>query len=371
MPTWRAIAAAVRPWSPVTTMIRMPASWQRRPPRPPPAAAGRPSRPARGSRARARRPRALGQRRRRGEPALRDAEHAQALAGVASTSALDLARARRRRAGARARRVQHDRRAPRQHRLRRALGVDPQRPSRSSTVDISLSAGSKWNWRRRRSLALRRVDVGAELARPPRASPPRSGRRSARVRRRAAALLHAAIASASRPTAAAARRGWSSACLEVERLRRRPDVGDAHAVLGQRAGLVGADHVGRAERLDRAQALDDRAAPHELAHPDRERERDDRQQSLGHVADEQADGEDDRVADRQAGAEHGERDERDADRRTAISGDEPSHPADLALERALLALHALGQRRDAPELGAHPGREDDARAASPPCRSCR
>ena len=40
--------------------------------------------------------------------------------------------------------------------------------------------------------------------------------------------------------------------------------------------------------------------------------------------------------------------------------DEPSHPADLALERALVVLHPFGKRRDAPQLGAHAGREDDS-----------
>ena len=69
----------------------------------------------------------------------------------------------------------------------------------------------------------------------------------------------------------------------------------AHPVLGQRPGLVGADDRRRAERLDRAQPLDERAAAREARHADRERERDRRQQPLGHVGDDQADREGDRV----------------------------------------------------------------------------
>ena len=89
---------------------------------------------------------------------------------------------------------------------------------------------------------------------------------------------------------------------------------DLHAVLGQRAGLVGADHRGRAERLDRAESLDERAL--------RERGRGRRrpsasvivgQQTLGHVGDQQADGEHGRGRERQARGERAERQERDAD----------------------------------------------------------
>ena len=43
----------------------------------------------------------------------------------------------------------------------------------------------------------------------------------------------------------------------------------------------------------------------------------------------------------------------------AIAGDQPRDFAHLRFERAGLLLDALGQRRDAAELGAHPGREHD------------
>ena len=42
---------------------------------------------------------------------------------------------------------------------------------------------------------------------------------------------------------------------------RQPQLGDRHAVLGQRAGLVGAQHGGRAQRLDRGGAPRQHARP--------------------------------------------------------------------------------------------------------------
>ena len=68
-----------------------------------------------------------------------------------------------------------------------------------------------------------------------------------------------------------------------------PDGVDAHPVLGQGPGLVGADDVGRPEGLDRAQPLDQTAVPRHLGDADGEREGDRGQQPLGDVGDQQAD----------------------------------------------------------------------------------
>ena len=128
--------------------------------------------------------------------------------------------------------------------------------------------------------------------------------------------------------------------------------------------------VGRAERLDRAQPLDERAAPREPGHADRERERDRRQQPLGDVGDDQADREDERVVERQAGREPADRQEREADG-DRDERDQPGDAPHLLLERALLGLDALGERRDPAELGLHAGREDERRAPRRRRRPCR
>ena len=137
---------------------------------------------------------------------------------------------------------------------------------------------------------------------------------------------------------------------------RGPRFDRAHPVLGQRAGLVGADHIGGPERLDRAQALDQSATAREQPHGDRERERDHRQQPLGHVAGQQPDREHDAVLDRKPGPEDRDRHERNRHPHRDPS-DQPSDATHLPLERAGLLLDTLGQRRDATKLGVHAGRE--------------
>ena len=138
---------------------------------------------------------------------------------------------------------------------------------------------------------------------------------------------------------------------------------DAHPVLGQRPGLVGADDACRSERFDGAQALDDRAAADQLARADGKCQGDYRQQAFGHESDQQSDGEDDRVANRESGDKGRDRHER----RGREDGDQRDQPGDLAhlpLERRFVALNALGEARDPPQLGLHPGREDDGASLS-------
>ena len=138
-----------------------------------------------------------------------------------------------------------------------------------------------------------------------------------------------------------------------------------HPVLGQRPGLVGADHVSRPERLDGTQPLDHCAPSCELADTDRQRQSDDGQQALGDVADDEPDREDDRLGDGEASRDHRERNEhgghRYRDRR-----DEPGNLPHVLLERALLALDPLGQCRDAAQLGLHSRGEHQRSRASPP-----
>ena len=123
----------------------------------------------------------------------------------------------------------------------------------------------------------------------------------------------------------------------------------------------------RAERLDRAEPLHERAAPGERRDADGQRERDRRQQPLGHVGDEQADREarprppaDSPAASMPIGQER----EPDDD------GDERDQPGDAADLRARAgsarSSTRCGQRGDPAELGLHPGRVTTSAVASPP-----
>ena len=292
------------------------------------------------------------------QPALGDGEDAQPLPGVAFGQLQEL------RAFCRAERAllsvaPDHRRAARQQRLRRALGVDP--PVAVAVVDRGHELEHRIEVEVPQALAVAcggvhghaQVACGDEHRQLGRIA----GRVAARRRRvRVVARRHRVPEPAKDGCALLVGAGAFGGRVDVERLRRRPDRGDLHPVLGQGAGLVGADHVRRAERLDRAQALDHRAAAHQLADTDRERERDHRQQALRHVADEQPDREHHRVGNGEAGAEHRDRDERgtgdERDQR-----DQPGDPSYLRLQRALVALDALRQRGDAPELCVHAGRE--------------
>ena len=77
---------------------------------------------------------------------------------------------------------------------------------------------------------------------------------------------------------------------------------DGHLVAGQRAGLVGADERGRAERLDRLQAPDQGVARGQPLGAEGQRQGDGRQQALGDERDRDADGEQEAVAWRAARA---------------------------------------------------------------------
>ena len=298
MPTRRAIAAAVRPLSPVMTMMRMPARRQ---------AATASATSGRGGSSIATSPRKHSSRSASSRisgsgsgaarAALGDGEHAQPLPRVARRRNREISARSAGPSGRSRPSVQITVEQRGSSASGAPLASTHRSPSRSSTVDISLSTGSKWNCGGGRGRARRNPRPRRGRPRRP-ASPAPSDRRSRSWPARARwALLQAAIARRAGRATGALPRAWSAA-LEVERLRRSPDRGDAHPVLGQRAGLVGADHVRRAERLDGAQALDHRAAAHQLANADRERERDHRQQALRHVAHEQADREHHRIGDR-------------------------------------------------------------------------
>ncbi len=146
--------------------------------------------------------------------------------------------------------------------------------------------------------------------------------------------------------------------LERRRSGGGPERCGAHPVLGDGARLVGADHRRRAERLDGREPLDERPPRGELTHADGQRQRDRRQEPLGHVRDEQADREDHRIADREAGDERADRDEREAHGH-GDERDQPCDARDLLLQRACHLTHALRERGHPAELGGHARVEHD------------
>jgi len=137
---------------------------------------------------------------------------------------------------------------------------------------------------------------------------------------------------------------------------------DPHAVLGQRAGLVRADVGDRAERLDRRQATDQRVGAHHLARAEGERDGHHRRQRLGNRRHGEAD----------RGEEHEQRllatqqadDEQDQAERDHRERQPLAEPGEPALQGRAAVLRATQQRRHAPELGLHAGRDDDPAPAT-------
>ena len=287
-------ARAVSPWSPVTTMIRMPAVWQRA------TASGdlRPRRvdhrdePEQGQLALGVVP-AVSDGVRRGQRPLGHGEHPQPLARPT------------RRSGGR-------------HGAAVVLGQRPVAGRRGQPRCSGAAPPPA-----RPCVASRRPAVRARRRSTSVAGPGRSGTGAgaAGARRRpaapAAAAKYSRATSVGSPCALAGSAGSSGRCCRSPRpgepatrgvgrrgpvaaggatSRRRSTPGRPHPVQGQGAGLVGADHGGRAERLHRGEALDQRALAGEHPHADGQGQGDRRQQALGHVGDQQADREVQRVA---------------------------------------------------------------------------
>jgi hypothetical protein len=141
-----------------------------------------------------------------------------------------------------------------------------------------------------------------------------------------------------------------------------PDVLDGHAVLGERPGLVRADHGRAAQRLHRREPAQDGIAARHPAHPDGERDGHRDGQAFRYHRHRQGDGDEEHVV------------RRFAQRHTAGEGDDgrPSHhqPDDLgevvhaALARCLARRFTAHQPGDRSELGRRAGGDDDARAAA-------
>ena len=113
----------------------------------------------------------------------------------------------------------------------------------------------------------------------------------------AASVYESSASTGSAATAAAGSPSVSrSTSPAAVRIADRP-----HPVLGQRSGLVGADHGRRAQGLDGAQALDERSPAGQARDADGKREGDGRQESLRDVGHDQADRERRRVLEWKAG----------------------------------------------------------------------
>lgn len=134
----------------------------------------------------------------------------------------------------------------------------------------------------------------------------------------------------------------------------RPDGRHPHPVLGQRAGLVRADHGGRAQGLHCGEPLHHGAGPGQGAYPGGEGERDGGQQPLRDVGDQQTDGEAHGGCQGETGGE-AERQESQADP-DRDHGDQPGGAFDLLLQWARFRVGAFAERRDPAQFGVHAGR---------------
>ena len=152
------------------------------------------------------------------------------------------------------------------------------------------------------------------------------------------------------------------AAVELDFTGCDPQPAHRHSVLGQRAGLVGKDDRGRAQRFDRRQPLDQRVLPRHAPHAARERERRDDRQALGDGGDRERDGrfddEENAVAGAQADAD--DDDGQDEGRPHQL----PGQPRQFLFQRRTAGFGLFDELRDAAKLGVEAGRRDHADAAA-------
>ncbi len=131
-----------------------------------------------------------------------------------------------------------------------------------------------------------------------------------------------------------------------------------HLVARERAGLVGADHRGRAQGLHRRELAHDHVAPGHALHAQREHNRGDRGEPLGHGGHGQAHAQQQHIHQRPQVAHaahhydsdahhHGDDDHHDAE--------QPPHAPELALQRGRLLLGILKRVGDLADLSAGAG----------------
>ena len=132
---------------------------------------------------------------------------------------------------------------------------------------------------------------------------------------------------------------------------------DRHLVLGQGAGLVGADHRGRAQGLHGGQPADQDAHAGHPLHPQGQGHGRDRQQPFRHRGDGQRDAHLQHVQERVA-AKPTRQDDHEAERQDDAD-QQATELGQLPLERRVPIVRTLDQRADLPDLAAHAGGGDD------------
>ena len=139
-------------------------------------------------------------------------------------------------------------------------------------------------------------------------------------------------------------------------LSRRPHVHHRHPVLGEGAGLVGADDPGAAQGLHSGEPLDDGVAARHALHPQGQHDGDDGGQALGNGGHRQGDGGHEHVQNLLALEEsHPEHDGADAQ---ADKGEGLGDLCHLPLEGGGGGLLVHEKSGDAPHLGVHAGAGD-------------
>ena len=135
-----------------------------------------------------------------------------------------------------------------------------------------------------------------------------------------------------------------------------------HFVFRQRAGLVGADHGGAAERFHRGKPAHQRVAFDHPLHAQRQGDRDHRRQGFRHHGHGQRDPEDDHLQQRLSAQQtEGDNHQDDHDRRL---GERAAHFVQVLLERRPAGFDRIQHAGDLAELRVHPRRDHDAAAAA-------
>ena len=174
--------------------------------------------------------------------------------------------------------------------------------------------------------------------------------RSSSIRQRA--VDRPAVVALNRPMRARTR------TFERDAPARGDDDADRHFVLGQRAGLVGGNDAGGAERLDGRQVPHDGVASCHALDADREHRGDDRRQPFGHGRDGERDAEDQHVEEcRRAAHVLDEDDGHDHDDRNGDTTRPRSLPVRSSSRCSGVGFveRLLQQSGNAAHLGAHPG----------------
>ncbi len=153
--------------------------------------------------------------------------------------------------------------------------------------------------------------------------------------------------------------------VTLRKLSIHPHAGDGHLVLGEGAGLIGADDGGRTEGLDRRQAADEGMAVDHLAHAQGQADGDHGRQAFGHGGDGQADGDHEHTpsgVDEPAQPSQIGEDQSDRPPAQPNPGSCPARPG--ALQGSGFLLDGLKHLGDQADLGVHAGADHHAAAAA-------